>query len=160
MTVPAWGEREFYAASYAPFAIRGYSLRRIHQPRAEDCTLFARAFENAEYHNANERCVTSVIIQSLECRTKKRLWQFCQSIQKAAPVDSFALPEPWDMPLQYQVVMAGDILQGASIELSADAPIREPYIAYIQGGLTLAHGRLGAMLALDALYKCGQANPQ
>jgi cystathionine beta-lyase family protein involved in aluminum resistance len=108
--------------------------------------LFARAFENAGMTTMpTSDAARSDIIQSLRLPDKETLVAFCQSIQKAAPVDSFALPEPWDMPgYNHQVVMAaGTFVQGASIELSADAPIREPYIAYIQGGLTLAHGRLG-----------------
>jgi len=77
-----------------------------------------------------------------------------------SPVDSFVVPEPWDMPgYTSQVIMAaGAFVQGSSIELSADAPIKKPYTAYVQGGLTYAHGRLGVMLALDALWKlniCG-----
>ena len=76
--------------------------------------------------------------------TPERLVRFCQGIQMASPVDAMALPEPWDMPgYADQVVMAaGTFVPGASIELSADGPMRAPYTAYMQGALTYAHGRL------------------
>ena len=75
---------------------------------------------------------------------------FCRSIQKASPVDSFVIPEPWDMPgYQCQVIMAaGAFVQGSSIELSADAPIAPPYTAYMQGGLTYEHVKLAVMSAV------------
>ena len=78
---------------------------------------------------------------------------FCQGIQAAAPVDSFVKPEPWDMPgYEDPVVMAaGAFVQGSSIELSADAPIRPPYVVYFQGGLTYEHYRFGVIRALQAL---------
>ena len=76
-------------------------------------------------------------------------------MQAAAPIDSFAIPQPWDMPgYAHQVIMAaGAFVQGATTELSADAPICEPYTAYLQGALTYAHGRIAAMLAYDALAR-------
>lgn len=82
---------------------------------------------------------------------------FCQGIQQAAPVDSFVSPEPWDMPgYEDKVVMAaGAFVQGSSIELSADAPMREPFIVYFQGGLTYEHGKLGVLSALSKLAEKG-----
>lgn len=79
------------------------------------------------------------IIQSIKFGDPDKVTAFCQGIQKGAPVDSFVTPEPWDMPgYSSQVIMAaGAFVQGASIELSADAPIKPPYIAYMQGGLTI-----------------------
>ena len=90
------------------------------------------------------------IIQAIKMETGDRLVAFCQGIQTASPVDSMALPEPWDMPgYEDQVVMAaGTFVAGASIELSADGPMRPPYTAYMQGGLTYAHGRLAMKEAL------------
>jgi len=101
----------------------------------------------------------SDIVQSLRFRSEEALIAFCRSIQAASPVDSFVVPEPWDMPgYTSQVIMAaGAFVQGASIELSADAPIKKPYTAYVQGGLTYSHGRIGVMLALDALWKLNSA---
>ena len=79
---------------------------------------------------------------------------FCKGIQAAAPVDSFATPIPGDMPgYDSQVIMAaGAFVQGSSIELSADAPIREPYVVYFQGGLTYEHSKFGVIKALQELY--------
>lgn len=82
---------------------------------------------------------------------------FCQGVQKGAPVDAFVTPEPWDMPgYDCKVIMAaGAFTLGASIELSADAPLREPYAAWMQGGLNFHSGRLGAMLAAQSMLERG-----
>ena len=95
------------------------------------------------------------IIQSVKFGNKDKMIAFIQGIQKGAPVDSFVVPEPWDMPgYQDPVIMAaGAFVQGASIELSADAPIREPYIAYMQGGLTYESAKLGIIVATDNILK-------
>lgn len=95
------------------------------------------------------------IIQSVKFGDKEKMIAFIQGIQKGAPVDSFVVPEPWDMPgYQDQVIMAaGAFISGSSIELSADAPVREPYIAYMQGGLTYESARLGVMVAADNVLK-------
>ncbi len=99
----------------------------------------------------------SDIIQAIKFLDPERTVAFCQAIQSASPVDSYVSPVPWDMPgYQDQVVMAaGAFVQGSSIELSADAPLREPYIAYFQGGLTYEHSRFGVINSLDTLYKKG-----
>ena len=96
------------------------------------------------------------IIQAIELRSAEKLIKFCRAIQSFSPVDSFATPEPWDMPgYEDKVIMAaGTFVQGASIELSADGPLREPYAVYLQGGLTFEHaiiGILGAAQALEVL---------
>ncbi|MFL0196378.1 aminotransferase class I/II-fold pyridoxal phosphate-dependent enzyme [Clostridium sp. WILCCON 0269] len=95
----------------------------------------------------------SDIIQCIKFNNKTKLIDFCRAIQKSSPIDSFALCEPWDMPgYSDQVIMAaGAFIQGASIELSADAPIREPYIAYLQGGLTFDHAKIGILMALSSI---------
>ena len=97
------------------------------------------------------------IIQSVKFGDKDKMIAFIQGIQKGAPIDSFVVPEPWDMPgYRDQVIMAaGAFVQGASIELSADAPIREPYIAYMQGGLTYESAKLGITVAVDNILKLG-----
>ena len=89
------------------------------------------------------------IIQAVKFNDKDKLIKFIQGIQKASPVDSFALPMPWDMPgYQHEVIMAaGTFVSGASIELSADAPIKEPYVGFIQGGITYESARLALMNA-------------
>lgn len=95
------------------------------------------------------------IIQSIKFGDPDKVTAFCQGIQKGAPVDSFVTPEPWDMPgYSSQVIMAaGTFVQGASIELSADAPIKPPYIAYMQGGLTYESAKLGIMVAADKMIR-------
>ena len=93
------------------------------------------------------------IIQMIHTREPEALKKFCKGIQFGAPVDSYVTPEPWDMPgYDCQVIMAaGAFVQGASIELSADAPMRPPYTVYLQGGLTFESGRLGVLLAVQEL---------
>ena len=95
------------------------------------------------------------IIQTIHFGAPEPLKQFCRGIQFGAPVDSYVTPEPWDMPgYDCKVIMAaGAFIQGASIELSCDAPMREPYTAYLQGGLTYESGKLGIMLAVEELLK-------
>lgn len=95
----------------------------------------------------------SDIIQAVELGTAEKLIAFCGGIQKYSPVDSYAAPEPWDMPgYADQVIMAaGTFVQGASIELSADGPMRSPFNVYLQGGLTFEHAKIGIMGAAQAL---------
>lgn len=96
------------------------------------------------------------IIQQVAFGAPEPLLRFCQGIQKGAPVDSFVKPEPWAMPgYNDPVVMAaGAFIQGASIELSCDAPMRPPYVCYLQGGLTYESGKTGVLLALEELKRC------
>ena len=103
----------------------------------------------------------SDIIQAVKFLDPDRTVAFCQAIQSASPVDSYVSPMPWDMPgYQDQVVMAaGAFVQGSSIELSADAPLREPFIAYFQGGLTYEHSKYGVIKSLDTLMKKGLLLP-
>jgi len=95
------------------------------------------------------------IIQAIKFNNKDALITFCQGIQKGAAVDSHVTPQPWDMPgYTDQVIMAaGTFVQGASIEMSADAPIRPPYIAYLQGGLTYVHAKLCILKAVQELIE-------
>lgn len=95
------------------------------------------------------------IVQAIQMKNSENLIAFCQGIQKGAAVDSFVVPEPWDMPgYDCPVIMAaGAFVQGSSIELSADAPVKEPYTVYMQGALTWHHGKIGTMIALDNMYK-------
>ncbi len=99
------------------------------------------------------------IIQAVELKSPEAMRAFCHGIQAAAPVDSFAIPEPWPMPgYDSDVIMAaGAFVQGSSIELSADGPIREPYAVYFQGGLTWYHAKLGILLSLQKLVEAGLA---
>jgi len=97
------------------------------------------------------------IVQAIKLGDAKKVLAYCKGIQQAAPVDSYVVPEAAPMPGYADgVVMAGGtFVQGSSIELSADAPLREPYIVYHQGGLTAPHARAGVAFALDALYREG-----
>ena len=99
----------------------------------------------------------SDIIQAVKLRTPEALVAFCRGVQKAAPVDSFVIPEPWDMPgYDDQVIMAaGAFVQGSSIDLSADGPMRDPYNVYFQGGLTYEYSKFGVLMALDSMIKEG-----
>ena len=99
------------------------------------------------------------IIQAVTFGTPEGVIAFCQGIQAAAPVDSFVAPEPWDMPgYDAPVIMAaGAFVQGSSIELSADGPIKPPYAVYFQGGLTWYHAKLGIMYSLQKLVEAGLA---
>ena len=97
------------------------------------------------------------IVESIQMKTPEGVVAFCQGIQKGAAVDSFVTPEPWDMPgYDCQVIMAaGAFVQGSSIELSADAPMKPPYTVYLQGGLTWAHAKLGIVIAINNMYEKG-----
>ncbi len=97
----------------------------------------------------------SDIIQTVTLGSEDRMKRFCKGIQAGAPVDSYVTPEPWPMPgYDCPVIMAaGAFVQGSSIELSADGPIREPYNVYLQGGLTYEAGKLGILLAVEELLK-------
>lgn len=97
----------------------------------------------------------SDIIQAVVLGSREKVCAYCEGIQEAAPVDSYVTPEPWDMPgYDDQVIMAaGNFIEGSSIELSADAPMKEPYIVYQQGGLTYEHSKIGTIKALDKILK-------
>ena len=97
----------------------------------------------------------SDIIQAIKFGSKDAVIAFCEGIQAAAPIDSYVTPVPWDMPgYEDQVIMAsGSFVAGSSIELSADAPIREPYIAYFQGGITYEHSKYGVIKSLQYLFE-------
>ena len=115
------------------------------------------------YEPLGFRCVPNAtesrhdIIQAVELGSEEAMIAFCKGIQGAAPVDSFATPLPWDMPgYNDKVIMAaGAFIQGSSIELSADGPIREPYAVYFQGGLTWYHAKLGILKSLQEMVNAG-----
>ena len=118
----------------------------------------ANIYEKLGYHcvpNSTEPRYD--IIQAVELGSEAAMCAFCEGIQAAAPVDSYVTPVPWDMPgYESQVIMAaGAFIQGSSIELSADGPIREPYAVYFQGGLTWVHAKLGILMSLQRLVDAG-----
>ena len=95
------------------------------------------------------------IIQAIALGNKERVIAFCEGIQAGAPVDSYVMPEPYAMPGYHSdvIMAAGNFIQGSSIELSADAPIEEPFSVYFQGGLTWQHGKFGIIKSLDQMVK-------
>ena len=116
----------------------------------------ARVMELLGYETEpHSSAVRHDIIQMIHTREPEALKRFCKGIQFGAPVDSYVTPEPWDMPgYDCPVIMAaGAFIQGASIELSADAPMRPPYTVYLQGGLTFESGKLGVLLAAEELLR-------
>ena len=161
LTVPGMGrEVGSYAASYRPFYQGLYMAPHTTAQALKGAALFARVFEMLGMETMpSSNAKRSDIVQAVRFEEAEGLISFCRSIQSASPVDSAAVPEPWDMPgYTSQVIMAaGAFVQGSSIELSADAPIRKPYTAYVQGGLTYEHCSLAAMLVLTDLIKKGIA---
>lgn len=159
LTSPGIGrEVGSYAASYAPFFQGLFLAPHVVGESLKGAVLCARVFEECGFSVLpNSNAQRDDIIQSIRFDDEKQLISFCQSIQKAAPIDSHVVPYPWDMPgYQHQVIMAaGAFVQGASIELSADAPIKPPYIAYMQGGLTFEHVKLGILIALQDMINAG-----
>ncbi len=95
----------------------------------------------------------SDIVQTITFHNEQKLIKFCQGIQMGSPIDSNSVPEPWDMPgyTDKVIMAAGAFTQGSSIELSCDAPIREPYTAFLQGGLTYEYGKLGVLKAVQTM---------
>ena len=155
LTAPGIGlEVGSYAASYQPFYQGLFMAPHTVAQAIKTACLAARVFEDLGMTTtpaSNEP--RADIIQAIQMQTPERLIAFCQGIQMASPIDSMALPEPWDMPgYTDQVIMAaGTFVSGASVELSADAPMREPFTAYLQGGLTYAHGRIAIAQALQRM---------
>lgn len=159
LTSPSIGrEVGSYAASYIPFYQGLFMAPHIVGESLKGMTLAANIFDSLGYevlpHWEENR---SDIIQCINFKTDKELIAFCQAIQGASPVDSHVTPLPWPMPgYTHEVIMAaGTFIQGASIELSADAPIRAPYTAYLQGGLTYAHVKFALISTLATLHEQG-----
>jgi len=159
MTVPGMGaEVGSYAGDYRLFYQGLFLAPHVTAQCVKGAMLFARVFEQMSLLTMPlYDAMRSDIIQAVQFPDAESLVAFCRSIQKAAPVDSFVSPEPWDMPgYEDQVVMAaGAFVQGATTELSADGPIRAPYTAYLQGALTYAHARIACMMACDELIRQG-----
>ncbi len=157
MTAPGIGKECGLTFGTTRILLQGLFIAPMIVANAKKGAIFcARLFERAGFETfpffKDKR---SDIIQSVGLHSQEEIVRFCRGIQKAAPVDSFVTPEPWAMPgYDSEVIMAaGAFVQGSSIELSADAPMREPYTVYFQGGLTYEHSKLGAMLALNEILK-------
>jgi len=155
LTVPGIGKECGCTLGHSRSLYQGLFLAPHVTAQAVKTALFAaKMMELSGYHadppSTQER---HDIIQMVDFGDPEALKKFCKGIQMGAPVDSFVTPEPWDMPgYDDPVIMAaGSFIQGASIELSCDGPMREPYTAYLQGGLTYESGKLGILLAVEAL---------
>jgi len=155
LTAPGLGrELGSYEASYRPFYQGLFMAPHTVAQALKTALLTARVFENLGFETTPPALQERAdIIQAIKMETPERLVAFCQGLQAASPVDSMAEPQPWDMPgYDDQVVMAaGTFVAGASIELSADGPLREPYTAYMQGGLTYTHGKIALSEALERM---------
>lgn len=146
MTAPGLGrEIGSYSGDYRLFYQGLFMAPHTVAQALRTAALIARTFEKLGYETVpGSEAQRADIVQAIKLKTGDNLISFCQGIQRVSPVDSMVLPEPWDMPgYQDPVIMAaGTFVAGASIELSADGPMRPPYTMYFQGSLTYAHGKL------------------
>ena len=155
LSAPGLGQEVGANLGLMPSLYQGFFLAPTVVAGAEKGAIFAANL----YEPLGFRCVPNAtesrhdIIQAVELKSEEGMIAFCKGIQAAAPVDSFATPLPWDMPgYNDKVIMAaGAFVQGSSIELSADGPIRPPYAVYFQGGLTWQHAKLGILMSLQKL---------
>ena len=162
LSAPGLGQEVGANLGILPAFYQGFFLA----PTVVAGALKGAVFAAALYEGLGFRCVPGAgearcdIIQAVELGSEAAMRAFCAGIQAAAPVDSFAAPVPGDMPgYDSQVIMAaGTFVQGSSIELSADGPIRPPYAVYFQGGLTWQHAKLGVLLSLQKLVDGGLAS--
>ena len=159
LSAPGLGQELSANVGIMPQLYQGIFLSPNVVAGAEKGAIFAASL----YEPLGFRCVPGAaesrhdIIQAVELGSEEAMVAFCRGIQAAAPVDSFATPMPWDMPgYESKVIMAaGAFVQGSSIELSADGPIRPPYAVYFQGGLTWYHAKLGILMSLQKLCDAG-----
>ncbi len=155
LTAPSLGkEVGSYYAGYQPFYQGLFLASSTVKNALKGCALAAKVFSMLGFDTlptAEE--LPQDIICAIKFKEKAKLIKFCQAIQRIAPIDSYATPEPWDMPgYNHQVIMsAGTFVQGGSLELTADAPIKEPYIGYLQGGLTYEHIKLAIAETISVL---------
>lgn len=157
MTAPGVGtEVGSYAADYRPYYQGLFMAPHITAQALKGALLFGTIYKELGYETLpNDNSPPNDIICSIKFKNKNELINFCQTVQTVSPVDSHVTPYPWDMPgYSHQVIMAaGTFVQGASIELSADSPIREPYIAYLQGGLTYEHVKYAVTKCVENIFR-------
>ena len=159
LSAPGLGQEVGANLGLMPALYQGFFLAPTVVAAAEKGAVFAANL----YEPLGFRCVPNAtesrhdIIQAVELGSEAGMIAFCKGIQAAAPVDSYADPLPWDMPgYNDKVIMAaGAFVQGSSIELSADGPIRPPYAVYFQGGLTWYHAKLGILMSLQKMVDAG-----
>ena len=157
LTCPGIGmEVGSYASTYQYFYQGLFMAPHVVSQAKKAAQLFTAAFSALGYDVLPKKGQSvGDIIASIKFDTADQLIKFCQTIQTCSPVDSYLTPEPWDMPgYNHQVIMAaGSFVQGSSIEMSADSPIKEPYIAYFQGALTYEHAKIALKECLANLFK-------
>ena len=146
ITAPSIGmEVGSYAFGYTQILQGLFMAPHVVSGAIKSALLFGEVFEKLGYETLPKKnCQDFDMIRSIKLNNEKLLIDFCKTVQKYSPIDSNLSPEPWDMPgYSDKVIMAaGTFIQGASIELSADAPVREPYIVHIQGALTYEHAKI------------------
>ncbi len=159
LSAPGLGQEVGANLGLMPALFQGFFLAPTVSAGALKGAVFAaNIYEKLGYHcvpNATES--RHDIIQAVELGSREAMVAFCKGIQAAAPVDSYVTPEPWAMPgYDSDVIMAaGAFIQGSSIELSADGPIRPPYAVYFQGGLTWYHAKTGILMSLQKMAEAG-----
>ena len=159
LSAPGLGQEVGANLGLMPAFYQGFFLA----PNVVSSAVKGAVFTATIYESLGFRVVPSAaeerydVIQAVELGSEAGMCAFCKGIQQAAPVDSYATPEPGDMPgYDAKVIMAaGAFVQGSSIELSADGPVREPYAVYYQGGLTWHHAKLGTLLSLQKMVEAG-----
>lgn len=155
LTSPSIGkEVGSYNSSYVPFYQGVFLAPTVVRNAIKGAILVGFVFEKLGYEVSPKLdSLPKDIIRAIKFKTEEELIAFCQAVQYASPVDSNVTPYPWDMPgYNHQVIMAaGTFIQGASIELTADSPIKAPYIAYMQGGLTYEHIKIALINCLEFL---------
>lgn len=159
LSAPGLGQEVGANLGLMPALYQGFFLAPTVVASAEKGAIFAaNLYEPLGFHCVPDSTESRHdIIQAVELKSEEGMIAFCKGIQAAAPVDSFATPLPWDMPgYNDKVIMAaGAFVQGSSIELSADGPIRPPYAVYFQGGLTWPHAKLGILMSLQKMIDAG-----
>lgn len=162
LTSPGLGKEVGASLGMNQTFFQGFFLAPTVSAGAEKGAIFAAAiYEKLGYKVIPSSAeVRHDIIQAVELNKPEALIAFCKGIQAAAPVDSYVSPEPWAMPgYDSEVIMAaGAFVQGSSIELSADGPLRPPYTVFFQGGLTFNHARFGIMMSVQKLLEAGMIN--
>ncbi len=153
LTAPTLGnEVGSYAFGYREFFQGLFLAPHVVAQALKTASLFSQVFHNLGYDVFPTPDQTQYDIPcSIDLHSEEKLIKFCQAIQKASPIDAFALPTPWEMPgYNDKVIMAaGCFVQGSSIELSCDGPLKEPYTVYFQGGLTYEHGKIALKKVLQ-----------
>ena len=157
LTAPGLGRHTGASLGFNRNMYQGFFMApHIVSQSIKTAMLCAEMFENLGFEVCpKSNAVRSDIIQAIKLKTPENVIKFCQAIQKGSAIDSYVTPEPWEMPgYDDPVIMAaGAFVQGASIELSADAPICEPYIAYMQGGTIYEAAKIGILKAVDEITK-------